>query len=92
MARLYGQMREAFGWGNSKISMLSLAEAQEIVEHWNEEPPVGRVIRSYFGIDRRAPVAPVDTTPIEMTDEQWRRMCAADEAEAAQNGRASPFA
>lgn len=98
MRRLYGRIREAFGWSNRTIDEQSVEDAEEIVRHWNEEPPVGALLRSYFGIEPSADVTPGPSRatppaqPKSLSEDEWKRLCAEEAALAARHGVRSPWA
>lgn len=95
LARLYGRIREAFAWSNQTIDALTLEEAEEIVQHWNEEPPIGALVRMYFGIKPPSDDAtpePVLIEPREMTQAEFDRIVQQQKAEAARyGGPRNPF-
>lgn len=95
LARLYGRIREAFAWSNQTIDALTIEEAEEIVEHWNEEPPVGALVRMYFGVQPASddvPEPPLLVGPRDVTQAEWDRIVQQQKAEAARyGGPRNPF-
>lgn len=76
---------------------MSLDEADEIVDHWQEEPPIGICLRSWLGAGERpvetpaidVPSHPDMETPLgkEISPEMFERMVAAETAFADRFGR-----
>jgi hypothetical protein len=95
LARLYGQLRDAYDWTNPTIDALTVGESDEIVEHWREQPPLAVVIRHHLGYRETAPSneeAPARIETREVTQAQFDRIVAEHKACAASRGVRSPFA
>lgn len=91
MRRLYGQIREAFGWKNAEIHALSIEEAEEIIDHWGVEPPLGVVLRARYGVASMESAEPPDEVPKTVTPEELERIMAAEREFATKFGTGNPW-
>lgn len=77
--------------------MMSLAEAEDIIEHWREEPSIGVVLRAALraeGTTTRMPASnmprrPEDIpmpVPTEISQQEFEKMVAAEQAFADRHG------
>lgn len=55
---------------------MSVADVERLIEHWKYEPPVEACIRSYLGVKSR-PQKSKPAQPIQITEEQWRKLISA---------------
>lgn len=85
LARLYGRLREAFGYTTAQIDALSIVEVEEIDLYWKESPPVADVLRSYFGITGVA-VESTSAEPRQVSAEELERIAGETRAFAERSG------
>jgi hypothetical protein len=58
-------------------------DAEEILDHWGDEPPIGVVIRHWLNVKPRE----AEPTTPEMTPEEFERLKSSFKANAAHFGR-----
>ncbi len=85
MVEWLGSVAEADG--------LRMDEAEEIAEHWQDEPPLAACVRAYLGIRPQEPdeVVEFSIEPREVSAEQWKRICEAEKSYAEKHFRRNPL-
>jgi hypothetical protein len=73
----------------SEANAVTVAEAEEIKEHWSEEPPIAACVRAYLGVKppEKQRQTESDLPPgSELSVEQYEQLVAEMKANAAQHG------